>query len=63
MANRMDVGFDPYPAGLDTELVDLTVVPLDELRSLTTPALTQALERAYAVAEFNTGNELQEQKD
>jgi hypothetical protein len=49
-------------ADLDSELVDLTTVPLDELRSLTTSALVNALERTYAAAEFNTGNELQEQQ-
>jgi hypothetical protein len=48
-------------ADLDSELVDLTTVPLDELRSLTTSALVKALERTYAAAEFNTGNELQDQ--
>lgn len=62
MANRTDAGLGPYPTGLVTDLVDLTVVPLDELRSLTTPALTEALQHAYAVAEFNTGNEQQEQR-
>lgn len=49
-------------ADLDSELVDLTTVPLDELRSLTTSALVEALERTCAAAEFNTGNELQEQQ-
>jgi hypothetical protein len=62
MANRTNADLDPYPTGLDSELVDLTAVPLTELRSLTTPALLEALERTYAAAEFTTGNELQEQK-
>jgi hypothetical protein len=48
-------------ADLDLELVDLTTVPLAELRTLTTSALVEALERTYAAAEFTTGNELQEQ--
>jgi hypothetical protein len=48
-------------ADLDSQLVDLTTVSLAELRDLTTSSLVEALERAYAAAEFNTGNELQEQ--
>lgn len=48
-------------ADLDSELVDLTTVPLDELRNLTTSELVTALERTYAAAEFSTGNELQDQ--
>jgi hypothetical protein len=48
-------------ADLDSELVDLTTIPLAELRTLTTSALVEALERTYAAAEFTTGNELQEQ--
>jgi hypothetical protein len=48
-------------ADLDSQLIDLTAVPLDELRSLSTSALIRALEHTYAVAEFTTGNELQEQ--
>jgi hypothetical protein len=62
MANRTDAGLDPYSPALTTTLVDLTTVPLDELRTLTTPALLEALERTYTQAEFNTGNELQEQQ-
>jgi hypothetical protein len=54
MANLTD-------ADLDSELVDLTTVPLAELRTLRTSALVEALERTYALAAFNTGNELQEQ--
>jgi hypothetical protein len=50
-------------ADLDSQLVDLTTVPLDELRSLSTSELVTALERAYATAEFTTGNEVQEQDD
>lgn len=46
---------------LGSQLVDLTTVPLAELRDLTTSELVVALERAYAAAEHNTGNELQEQ--
>lgn len=54
MANLTD-------ADLDSELVDLTTIPLADLRTLTTAALAEALERTYAAAEFTTGNELQEQ--
>jgi hypothetical protein len=50
-------------ADLDSELVDLTAVPLAELRDLTTSALIEALERTYAAAEFTTGNELQDQNN
>lgn len=49
-------------ADLDSQLVDLTTVPLAELRELSTSALVAALERTYAAAEFTTGNELQEQQ-
>jgi hypothetical protein len=49
-------------ADLDSDLVDLTAVPLAELRNLTTSALVEALERTYAAAAYNTGNELQEQQ-
>lgn len=56
MANLTD-------ADLDSQLVDLTDIPLGELRTLTTSALTTALRRMYADAEFITGNELQDQKD
>jgi hypothetical protein len=48
-------------ADLDSELVDLTTIPLAELRTLTTSALVEALERTYAAAEYTTGNELQDQ--
>lgn len=48
-------------ADLDSELVDLTTIPLTELRTLRTSALVEALEHAYAVAEFTTGNEVQDQ--
>jgi len=48
-------------ADLDSTLVDLTTVPLAELRTLRTSALAEALDRAYADAEFTTGNEVQEQ--
>jgi FXSXX-COOH protein len=46
---------------LDSPLPDLTTVPLTELRTLTSSALVEALERTYAAAAFTTGNELQEQ--
>lgn len=49
-------------ADLGSQLVDLTTVPLAELRDLTTSELVAALERAYAAAEHNTGNELQDQQ-
>lgn len=49
-------------ADLDSELVDLTTIPLADLRTLTTSALVEALERTYAAAEFTTGNELQDQQ-
>jgi FXSXX-COOH protein len=48
-------------ADLNSPLIDLTTVPLAELRTLSTSALVEALERTYAAAEYNTGNELQEQ--
>jgi hypothetical protein len=48
---------------LDSPLPDLTTVPLAELRTLTTSELVEALERTYAAAAFNTGNELQEQQN
>jgi hypothetical protein len=54
MANLTD-------ADLDSHLVDVTTISLAELRELTTSALVEALERTYAAAEFNTGNELQDQ--
>jgi hypothetical protein len=49
-------------ADLDSELIDLTEISLAELRNLTTSDLVTALARTYAAAEFNTGNELQEQQ-
>jgi hypothetical protein len=55
MANLTD-------ADLDSELVDLTGVPLGELRQLPSSELVEALERTYTLAVFNTGDELQEQK-
>lgn len=54
MANLTD-------ADLTSEMIDLTMFSLTELRDLTTPDLTAALNRTYALAEFNTGNELQDQ--
>lgn len=56
MANLTD-------ADLDSQLVDLADVPLDELRSLATSELVEALERAYAVAAYTTGTEMQDQED
>jgi hypothetical protein len=49
-------------ADLDSHLVDLTTVSLEELRTLRTPDLVSALRRTYAAAAVNTGNELQQQK-
>lgn len=49
-------------ADLDSALVDLTTVPLAELRTMRTSALVEALEHTYAAAEFTTGNEVQDQK-
>jgi hypothetical protein len=46
-------------ADLDSQLVDLTDVPLAELRGFTSSELVDALERTYAAAEFTTGNEAQ----
>jgi hypothetical protein len=48
-------------ADLGSQLVDLTTVPLAELRDLTTSELVSALERTYSAAAFITGNELQDQ--
>lgn len=50
-------------ADLDSRLVDLTSVPLAELRDLSTSALTTALERVYEAAAYTTGSELQDQND
>lgn len=50
-------------ADLDSELIDLTAIPLAELRGLTTSALVEALERTYAAAELTTGDERQDQKE
>lgn len=54
MANLTD-------ADLDSHVVDLTAVPLAELRTLTASALAEALERMYAAAEHITGTEVQDQ--
>lgn len=54
MANLTD-------ADLDSQLVDLTSVPLADLRDLRTSELVTALEQLYRTAEWNTGNELQTQ--
>lgn len=54
MANLTD-------ADLDSHVVDLTEVPLAELRTLSTSALVEALEQMYAAAEHVTGNEVQVQ--
>jgi FXSXX-COOH protein len=54
MANLTD-------ADLDSQLVDLTAVPLAELRTLNTSALAEALEQLYATAEHVTGDEVQVQ--
>lgn len=50
-------------ADLDSQLVDLTAMPLSELRGLRTSELVTALEHLYDAAAYNTGNELQGQKD
>lgn len=49
-------------ADLDSQVVDLTAVPLTELRDLRTPALVTALAQIYEAAAWNTGNELQGQE-
>lgn len=49
-------------ADLCSPLPDLTAVPLTELRTLTSSALVEALERTYAAAVFTTGNERQDQE-
>ncbi|MFL6123519.1 FxSxx-COOH cyclophane-containing RiPP peptide [Actinophytocola sp.] len=54
MANLTD-------ADLDSHIVDLTAVPLAELRTLNSSALADALERMYATAEHVTGSEVQVQ--
>lgn len=54
MANLTD-------ADLDSHVVDLTAVPLAELRTLSSSALVDALEQLYAAAEHVTGNEAQVQ--
>jgi hypothetical protein len=46
-------------ADLDSQLVDLSSVPLTELRDLRTTELVTALEQVYEAAVWNTGNELQ----
>ena len=55
MANLTD-------ADLDSQLVDLTSVPLAELRDMRTSELVTALEDLYEAAAWNTGNELQGQE-
>jgi hypothetical protein len=50
-------------ADLNSPLIDLTTVPLAELRTLSTSALVEALERTYATAAITTGNELQDQQN
>jgi FXSXX-COOH protein len=54
MANLTD-------ADLDSQVVDVTAVPLAELRTLSTSALVEALNRMYAAAEHVTGDEVQVQ--
>lgn len=49
-------------ADLESETLDLTGISLADLRDLTTSELATALTRTYLAAEFNTGNELQEQQ-
>jgi len=56
MANLTD-------ADLDSHVVDLTAVPLAELRTLNTSALVEALEELYERAEHVTGTEVQVQVD
>jgi len=53
---------DLTDADLDSQLVDLTSVPLGELRELRESALVMALENIYEAAAYNTGNELQGQE-
>lgn len=48
-------------ADLDSPVVDLTAVPLAELRTLNTSVLVAALERLYDAAEHVTGDEVQVQ--
>jgi len=50
-------------ADLDSHLVDLTAVPLAELRESRVSELVTALEHLYDAAAYNTGSELQEQND
>jgi hypothetical protein len=50
-------------ADLASRAVDLTTVPLADLRQLTTSALVTALEQLYATAEFTTGAEVQDQNN
>jgi hypothetical protein len=47
---------------LTTDLVDLTHISLDELWDLNNPDLTAAIKRTRDAAEFNTGNEVQDQR-
>ncbi len=48
---------------ITSDLPDLTGVLLDDLRDHDDPALLAALRDVYVEAEFNTGNELQDQRD
>ena len=50
-------------ADLDSQLVDLTAVPLVELRESRASELVTALEQLYDAAAYNTGSELQDQQD
>ncbi|MFI7678074.1 hypothetical protein [Actinophytocola sp. NPDC049390] len=50
-------------ADLDSQLVDLTAVPLAELRELRSSELVTALDQLYRTAEWHTGNELQGKQD
>jgi hypothetical protein len=54
MANLTD-------ADLDSHLVDLTEVPLADLRELSTSELVTALDHLYEAAVHNTGEERQVQ--
>lgn len=50
------------PVDLPSDLVDLTAIPLDELRDLRTPALAHAIQRIYERAAISAGREIQEQR-
>jgi hypothetical protein len=47
---------------LNSELVDLSTVPLDELRHLRTPALELAIQHVYENAANTAGGEVQDQR-